>query len=273
MPSADTFIYMNEQQRERYSRHILLPQIGEAGQRKLSDARVLVIGLGGLGSPVAMYLAASGVGHLVLADFDHVELSNLQRQVIHATSDIGRNKVDSARDRIAALNPEVKVSTRAWVLEDDELKDEIAAATVVVDATDNFETRFTLNALCHAAGRPLVSGAAIRMEGQVGVFNPQDPDSGCYRCLYSDESNEGEACSQVGVLAPLLGIIGSVQATETIKLIVGTGRSLAGRLLVLDALDMEWRSLKLPKDPRCPVCGESAGGAESPAQKLAAEKG
>jgi molybdopterin/thiamine biosynthesis adenylyltransferase len=240
--------------RERYSRHLLLPQIGEPGQARLRQARVLVIGLGGLGSPVAMYLAASGVGHLVLVDFDHVELSNLQRQVIHSSADIGRNKVESARDRVAALNPEVEVSTLAYVLDDDELAEEVARANVVVDASDNFETRFVLNAICYAAGTPLVSGAAIRLEGHVGVFDPRDPDSGCYRCLYTDESGEGEACSQVGVLAPLLGIIGSVQATEVIKLIVGTGRTLAGRLLVLDALDMEWRMLKLPKDPHCPVC-------------------
>lgn len=224
-----------------------------------------MIGLGGLGSPVAMYLAASGVGRLVLVDFDHVELSNLQRQVIHSSADIGRNKVESARDRVVALNPEVQVSTFAYVLDDDELADEIARADVVVDASDNFETRFLLNALCYAAGSPLVSGAAIRMEGHVGVFDPRDQESGCYRCLYTDESGEGEACSQVGVLAPLLGIIGSIQATEAIKLIVGTGRTLSGRLLVLDALDMEWRMLKLPKDPRCPVCStqpaaEGSGG-------------
>lgn len=247
---------------ERYSRHLLLPQIGESGQARLRQARVLVIGLGGLGSPVAMYLAASGVGELVLVDFDHVELSNLQRQVIHSSADIGRDKVASARDRVAALNPEVKVTTLAYAPEDNELEKEISKATVVVDASDNFETRFALNALCHRAGVPLVSGAAIRMEGQVGVFDPRDPESGCYRCLYTDESGEGEACSQVGVLAPLLGIIGSVQATETIKLIVQTGRSLAGRLLVLDALDMEWRMLKLPRDPECPVCGSRPSDAE-----------
>ncbi len=257
---------MDVQQAERYSRHILLPQIGEAGQQRLAAARVLIIGLGGLGSPVAMYLAASGVGHLVLVDFDHVELSNLQRQIIHSSADIGRDKVASARDRILALNPEVKVTTLAWVLDDDELEAEIKQASVVVDATDNFETRFALNALCWRLATPLVSGAAIRMEGQVGVFDPRDPSGGCYRCLYTNESGEGEACSQVGVLAPLLGIVGSVQATETIKLIIGTGRSLAGRLLVLDAQDMEWRTLKLPKDPACPVCGSAnpAGKAGSP---------
>jgi len=246
---------MDATQSERYSRHLLLPQIGESGQRRLNAARVLIIGLGGLGSPVAMYLAASGVGHLVLVDFDHVELSNLQRQIIHATPDIGRDKVASAKDRIVALNPEIQVSTLAWAPEDDELGEEIDRADVVVDATDNFETRFTLNALCWRLGTPLVSGAAVRMEGQVGVFDPRDPSSACYRCLYTDESGEGEACAQVGVLAPLLGIIGSVQAAETMKLIIGMGRSLAGRFLILDALHMEWRMLRLPKDPQCPVCG------------------
>lgn len=263
---------MDANQRQRYSRHMLLPQIGEDGQRKLAEARVLIIGLGGLGSPVSMYLAASGVGHLVLFDFDCVELSNLQRQIIHSSPDIGRNKVDSARDRIAALNPEVRVTACAWVPDDDELTAEIDSATVVVDATDNFETRFTLNALCRQAGKPLVSGAAIRMEGQVGVFDPADTDAGCYRCLYTDESGEGEACSQVGVLSPLLGIIGSVQATETIKLIVGTGRTLSGRLLVLDALDMEWRTLRLPKDPECPVCGDPSEAGNAGQRNLAVGK-
>jgi adenylyltransferase/sulfurtransferase len=243
---------------ERYSRHLMLPQIGESGQARLNQARVLVIGLGGLGSPVAMYLAASGVGQLVLVDFDHVELSNLQRQVIHSSADIGRDKVESARDRVIALNPEVAVTTLAYVLDDEELAEEISRADVVLDASDNFETRFLLNALCYRAGTPLVSGAAVRMEGQVGVFDPRNADSGCYRCLYTDESGEGEACSQVGVLAPLLGIIGSVQATEALKLILDMGTTLAGRLLVLDALDMEWRMLKLPKDPKCPVCGPHA---------------
>jgi adenylyltransferase/sulfurtransferase len=243
---------------ERYSRHLMLPQIGESGQARLNQARVLVIGLGGLGSPVAMYLAASGVGQLVLVDFDHVELSNLQRQVIHSSADIGRDKVESARDRVIALNPEVAVTTLAYVLDDEELAEEISRADVVLDASDNFETRFLLNALCYRAGTPLVSGAAVRMEGQVGVFDPRNADSGCYRCLYTDESGEGEACSQVGVLAPLLGIIGSVQATEALKLILDMGTTLAGRLLVLDALDMEWRMLKLPKDPKCPVCGPQA---------------
>ena len=246
---------MSVDPKTRYSRHVLLPQIGEAGQRKLREARVLVIGMGGLGSPAAMYLAASGVGQLVVSDYDVVELSNLQRQIVHRTEDVGRMKVDSAKDTLRALNPEIEVITLGWHLDDDELAEEIARADVVVDATDNFETRFVMNAACWRARTPLVSAAAMRMEGQVTVFDARRPDSPCYRCLYSDESNEeGEACSRVGVLAPLLGIIGGVQATETMKLIIGMGTTLVGRVLVLDALDMDWRVLKLKKDPACPVC-------------------
>lgn len=245
---------MNPEQRARYSRHMLLPQIGEAGQEKLLSARVLIVGMGGLGSPVAMYLGASGVGHLVLTDFDVVELSNLQRQIIHHTDGVGENKVASAESALRALNPGVRVTPVPWALQDDELEAEVRAADVVVDACDNFESRFELNRICWRTGTPLVSAAAMRMEGQVTVFDPRDPDSPCYRCLYSDESAEGEACSQVGVLAPLLGIVGSIQATETMKLIVGMGETLVGRVVVLDALDMEIRSLRLRKDPECPVC-------------------
>ncbi|MBF2761291.1 MAG: molybdopterin-synthase adenylyltransferase MoeB [Ectothiorhodospiraceae bacterium AqS1] len=242
---------------ERYGRHIRLAQIGEAGQRRLEAAQVLIVGLGGLGSPVAMYLAASGVGRLVLSDYDHVELSNLQRQIVHRSRDIGRNKVDSARDTLLALNPEIEVIALDRALDED-LDAQVEAADVVVDATDNFESRFALNAACWRQRTPLVSGAAIRMEGQIAVFDPADPKSPCYRCLYRDSGGaEGEPCALVGVLAPLLGIIGSVQATETLKLITGFGDTLAGRLIVLDAALMEWRELRLPKDPACPVCGPS----------------
>jgi molybdopterin-synthase adenylyltransferase len=246
---------MTPEQESRYSRHILLAQIGRQGQEKLLAARVLIVGMGGLGSPVAMYLAASGVGHLVLTDFDIVELSNLQRQIIHHTDDVGENKVESARAAIRDLNPGVRVSAIPWALEGEELAREIDAADVVVDACDNFESRFELNAHCWRLRTPLVSAAAMRMDGQVTVFDPRQPDSPCYRCLYSDDSSEGEACSQVGVLAPLLGIVGSIQAAETMKLVVGMGKTLVGRVLVLDALDMELRTLRLRKDPDCPVCG------------------
>lgn len=247
---------MTPEEKSRYSRHMLLAQIGEAGQEKLLAARVLIVGMGGLGSPVAMYLAASGVGHLVLSDFDIVELSNLQRQIIHHSDDVGENKVESARAAIRDLNPDIRVSALPWALQDEELAHEVDQADVVIDACDNFESRFDLNAVCWRLQTPLVSAAAMRMDGQVTVFDPRDPESPCYRCLYSDESTEGEACSQVGVLAPLLGIIGSIQATEAMKLIVGMGTALVGRVLVLDALDMEWRTLKLRKDPLCPVCAE-----------------
>jgi adenylyltransferase/sulfurtransferase len=248
---------MNDEQFLRYSRHMALPPIGLAGQRKLLASRVLLVGVGGLGSPIAMYLAASGVGRLVLADFDVVELSNLQRQIIHHTTDLGRAKVESGRERVNAINPDVVVDVIARVFDrdDPDLASEVTAADVVVDATDNFETRFALNRACVETGTPLVSGAALRMDGQVTVFQPRLPESPCYRCLYVDTTAEGEACSDVGVFSPLLGIIGSVQAAETIKLIVGAGETLTGRVLVIDALDMDWRILRLKRDPECPVCG------------------
>ncbi len=250
---------MTPEQRERYSRHILLPTIGEDGQRRLLAANVLIIGAGGLGSPAAMYLASSGIGHITIADFDHVDLSNLQRQLLHRSEDLGRDKVDSARRTINALNPDVQVTPLNWAPDDLELEQLIAEADVVVDACDNFETRFTLNRLCVAQRTPLVSAAAVRFEGQMSVFDARRDDSPCYRCLYSDASAEGEACSQVGVLAPLLGIIGSIQATETIKLIAGVGEPMVGRVLMLDAFTMEWRALKLRRDPGCPVCGLERG--------------
>jgi len=249
---------MNDDQFERYSRHMVLPQIGLNGQRSLLKSRVLLLGVGGLGSPIAMYLAASGVGTLVLADFDVVELSNLQRQIVHGTADVGRAKVDSGSDRIESLNPDVNVLPINEVLDADNsgLADEVARADVVIDATDNFETRFALNRLCVDNITPLVSGAALRMDAQVTVFDPRDDTSPCYRCLYSDEFAEGEACSDVGVFSPLLGIVGSIQAAEALKLIIGFGEPLVGTVLMIDAVDMSFRSLKLNKDPQCPVCGQ-----------------
>jgi len=251
---------MIEEVDERYARHALLAQIGPAGQARIQAARVLLIGLGGLGSPVAMYLASAGIGELVLSDYDFVELSNLQRQIVHGTPDVGRDKVDSARATIERLNPNVRVTTLAYELEDDELVDEVGRADVVVDACDNFETRFAINAACWRTDTPLVSGAAMRWEGQISVFDPRRADSPCYRCLYDDASTEGEACSQVGVIAPLLGIIGSVQATETLKLITGAGEPLVGRVVALDALYMEWRELRLRKRSACPVCATAHAG-------------
>ncbi|MGE3390091.1 MAG: ThiF family adenylyltransferase [Gammaproteobacteria bacterium] len=239
----------------RYSRQILLPEIDIDGQQRLLDSSAIVFGLGGLGSPVALYLAAAGVGRLVLVDFDHVELSNLQRQIIHHTSDLGRLKVDSARDSIHAINPHVKVETVSRLLEGAELEALVAGADVVVDGTDNFPTRFALNAACHAARRPLVSGAAIRFEGQVSVYYPGQGDSPCYRCLYDDGGGVDETCTQTGVVAPLLGIVGSVQAIETLKVLMNVGKVLKGRLLLLDALNMEWQTMRFQRDPACPVCG------------------
>jgi adenylyltransferase/sulfurtransferase len=247
---------MTPDQRARYARHLRLPEFGEAGQERLLASRVLIVGLGGLGSPVAMYLAASGVGCLALTDYDQVEVSNLQRQIIHGTGDVGRLKVESARDAIARLNPEVQVDGMSWSLDEDELAREVERADLVVDACDNFETRFVLNAFSRGSRTPLVSGAALRLEGQVAVFDPRDPESPCYRCLYEETPGaEGEACAEVGVLAPLLGVVGSIQAVEALKLLAGAGESLAGRIVLVDALGMGSRTLRLRRDSRCPACG------------------
>lgn len=242
---------MNDQQLLRYSRQIMLPQVDVVGQQKLLDSRVLIVGMGGLGSPVAIYLAAAGVGTLVLCDFDEVDLTNLQRQIVHTTPDIGRLKVESARDTLLAINPEVDVVTVASRLEGEALAHEIAKVDLVIDASDNFATRFLLNDACVAARKPLVSGAAIRMEGQVSVFHNEREGSPCYRCLYRDEGELEQTCSTNGVLAPVVGIIGSIQATEALKVLLGIGDTLDGRLLLLDALTMEWRTLKLRRDPAC----------------------
>lgn len=246
---------MNEEQQERYSRHISLPQVEAHGQRQLLQSRALIIGVGGLGSPAAMYLAAAGVGTIVVVDFDTVELNNLQRQVLHRTADIGKSKVASARDNMLALNPHINVIAIDHQLDGDELEEQVALADVVLDCCDNFETRFEINAACVRNSTPLVSGAAIRMEGQVTVFHNDDSGAPCYRCLYRDEEGEGDSCTLTGVLAPVVGIIGTVQATEAVKVLLGIGDTLGGRLLLLDALSMEWRSMKLKKDPQCPVCG------------------
>jgi len=250
---------MDDPQLLRYSRQILLPQIGIEGQQRLLAARVLIIGVGGLGSPVAMYLAASGVGHLVLVDHDTVELTNLQRQPIHSTETLGLLKVESARRAIAALNPEVQVSAIDHKLDETGLLEAARAADVVVDCSDNFPTRFAVNRVCVTTGKPLVSGAVVRFEGQVGVFRAELPDSPCYACLYRDTgSEEGDLCSQFGVLAPAAGTIGTIQAVETLKLLLNVGATLTGRLLMVDALAMEFRSVKLRKDPHCPVCSSKS---------------
>jgi adenylyltransferase/sulfurtransferase len=250
---------MDDNQLLRYSRQILLPQVGIEGQQRLLAARVLVIGVGGLGSPVAMYLAASGVGHLTLVDHDRVELTNLQRQIVHTTHTLGTPKVESARQMLAALNPGVRVETIGRKLDETELAAAARRADVVVDASDNFATRFAVNRACVAAGKPLVSGAAVRLEGQVSVFRLDRPDSPCYACLYRDTNAEdGELCSQFGVLAPVVGMIGTIQATETLKVLLNAGETLSGRVLAVDALTMEFRTVRLHRDPGCPVCGPAS---------------
>jgi molybdopterin/thiamine biosynthesis adenylyltransferase len=244
---------MDDNQLLRYSRHIMLPQFDVASQEKLLASTSMIIGMGGLGSPAGIYLAAAGVGHLILVDFDNVELSNLQRQILHQTADIGRPKVESARDTLHRLNPDTQITIINHQLEGKELEDWISQADVVLDGSDNFATRFAVNDACVATRTPLVSGAAIRMEGQVSVFM-NDGSGPCYRCLYKDEGELDMRCSENGVLAPVVGIIGSIQATEAIKVLTGVGETLHGRLLLLDAQQMEWRSLKLKKDSACPVC-------------------
>lgn len=247
---------MNDEQLLRYSRQIMVTGVDIDGQQRLLDSRALIVGLGGLGSPAAMYLAAAGVGRLALLDHDQVELSNLQRQIIHHSDAVGRAKTESACRTVHALNPEVECIALPQRADDELLREQVAAADVVLDGTDNFATRFAVNAACVAAGTPLVSGAAIRMEGQIAVFRPDRPDSPCYRCLYQNDGSEiDQRCAENGVLAPVVGIIGSMQATEAIKVLLNLGEDLSGRLLLLDALHMEWRSLKLRKDPACPVCG------------------
>lgn len=245
---------MNDNELLRYSRQILLPQVGIEGQDTLRASRALIIGLGGLGSPVAMYLAAAGVGTLAIADHDRVDLSNLQRQIVHRSADVGRAKVASARDALQALNPDTTIITFEEKLHGAQLDEQIALADVVLDCSDNFATRFAVNAACVRARTPLVSGAAIRLEGQVAVFRPDRTDSPCYRCLYKDEAELAETCTQTGVLAPLVGVIGSLQALEAMKLLLNLGDTLTGRLLLFDAERLEWRTVLLRKDPECPVC-------------------
>lgn len=247
---------MNDDQLLRYSRHILLPEIGVEGQEAILGARVLVIGAGGLGSPAAMYLAAAGVGTLVLADGDTVDLTNLQRQILHGAEGVGRLKVESGRDTLHRLNPLAQVEILPFRLEGDALDAQIAAADVVLDCCDNFATRHAVNRACVKHRKPLVSGAAIRFDGQVSVFDLRNAESACYHCLFPEgESLEEVRCAVMGVFAPLVGIIGSTQAAEALKLIAGCGTSLDGRLLLLDGLGMEWRSVSLGRDPGCAVCG------------------
>ncbi len=246
---------MNDQQLLRYSRHILLPEIGVEGQERLLAARALVIGAGGLGSPAAYYLASAGVGTLVLADGDTVDLTNLQRQILHGVDAIGIAKADSGRATLGRINPACRVVALVERLTGDRLDEEVAAADVVLDCSDNFATRHAVNRACVKHRKPLVSGAAIRFDGQVAVFDSRRPKAPCYECLFPEDAEAEEVrCAVMGVFAPLTGIIGTVQAAEALKLLAGCGESLAGRLLLLDGLHMEWRSIAVPRDPHCAVC-------------------
>ena len=246
---------MDDEKLLRYSRQIMLPSIGIEGQQRLLDARVLVVGAGGLGCAALLYLAGAGVGRITLADADTVDLSNLQRQVLYRQEDIGRAKVEAARERLAALNPDIRLHPLRVRLRGQALADEIARADLVLDASDNFDTRFDINRCCVNARVPLVSGAAIRMEGQVAVFDPRRETSPCYHCLYREGEEPDSRCTDNGILAPVVGIIGAMQALEAIKLILGAGDALCGHLLLFDALHAQWRDIRLKPDPGCPVCG------------------
>ncbi|MBS7661902.1 molybdopterin-synthase adenylyltransferase MoeB [Pseudomonas lalucatii] len=250
---------LNDEELLRYSRQILLQQIDVDGQLRLKHSRVLIVGLGGLGSPVALYLAAAGIGELHLADFDRVDLTNLQRQIVHDSLGIGQSKVDSAMARLAALNPQVRLQAHRSPLDADSLGAAVTAVDLVLDCCDNFATREAVNAACVAAGKPLVSGAAIRLEGQLSVFDPRRDDSPCYHCLYGHGSEAELTCSEAGVVGPLVGLVGSLQALEALKLLAGFGEPLIGRLLLVDALGSRFRELRVKRDPACAVCGSGRG--------------
>jgi adenylyltransferase/sulfurtransferase len=256
---------MNDDQLLRYSRHILLDEFGIDGQQRLLDATALVIGAGGLGSPAALYLASAGIGRLVIADADTVDLTNLQRQILHSTASVGLPKVESARHRLASLNAEVEVVALDRRLDDASLDHWVALSTVVLDCSDNFETRHAVNRACVRHRVPLVSGAALRFDGQIAVFDSRG-DGPCYECLFPQSREVDEVrCSTMGVFAPLTGIVGSMQAAEAIKIVTGMGRVLDSRLALLDALDMSWSELKVIRDPHCPVCSPDRAVLPSPA--------
>ena len=247
---------MTDDQLLRYSRHILLDEIGIDGQEKITNAHALVIGAGGLGSPVALYLGSAGVGHITLVDHDTVDLTNLQRQIAHTTERVGQPKVDSASLSVAAINPLVRVSALQQRADAALLEQLVPRADVVLDCSDNFVTRHAVNAACVRHHKPLVSGAAIRFDGQISVYDSRQGDSPCYACVFPPEAGfEETRCATMGVFAPLVGIIGTLQAAEALKLLCGVGRSLAGRLLMLDGRAMEWTELRLPRHAGCPVCG------------------
>ncbi|MGB5495636.1 MAG: HesA/MoeB/ThiF family protein [Sedimenticolaceae bacterium] len=243
---------MTPEQHQRYARQIRLDAVQEAGQQRLLDSRVLIVGLGGLGSPAAMYLAASGVGRLVVNDFDRVEPSNLQRQIIHRESDIGELKAASARHTLQEINPACQVTALDWQLDEAELIDEVQAADLILDCTDNYATRFQLNRIAVAEATPLVMGAAIRLEGQIMAVLPGGP---CYQCIYPDELESQETCEMEGVLAPVVGVIGALQALQAVRVLTGHAEDLCGVMLLFDAASMEWQRIRIPARKDCPVCG------------------
>jgi adenylyltransferase/sulfurtransferase len=249
---------MDEAQLARYARQIRLREVGEAGQQRLLDARVLVVGMGGLGSPVSMYLAAAGVGHLVLSDFDRVDESNLQRQIVHHHSDLGDSKASSARATLNAINPGTRVDALDYELVEEELDAQAAAADVLVDCTDNFPSRFALNRASIATATPLVSAAAIRWQGQMACFFPARTESPCFQCLYPDESVESATCAAEGIISPLVGVMGSMQALAALGILLGEDEMLCGRLLLFDGLALEWQRVPVAKVPGCPSCGARA---------------
>lgn len=247
---------MNDNQLLRYSRHILLPQVEYVGQEKLTESHALIVGAGGLGSPAALYLTASGVGKLTICDFDDVDLTNLQRQIIHTTQSVGINKAVSAKQTLYEINPEVAIEAMQNKATEEQLSSLVSAADVVLDCSDNFATRYALNRICFAQKKPLVSGAAIRFEGQITVFDFRADDSPCYHCLFPDTGDNQELrCADNGVFSPLVGMIGTAQAAEALKCLMGIGQTLQGRLMLLDALTAEWRTIKLARDTACKVCG------------------
>lgn len=250
---------LSDQELLRYSRQVLLAQVDIDGQLRLKQSKALVVGVGGLGSPVALYLAAAGVGELHLADFDTVDLTNLQRQIIHDTDSVGMGKVDSAIRRLEAINPEIKLVAHRLALDEDSLAAAVSAVDVVLDCSDNFTTREAVNAACVAAARPLVSGAAIRLEGQLSVFDTRRDTSPCYHCLYGHGSEAELTCSEAGVIGPLVGLVGSLQALEALKLLAEFGEPLVGRLLLIDALTTRMRELRVKRDPACAVCAQRHG--------------
>jgi adenylyltransferase/sulfurtransferase len=241
---------------QRYSRHIIMPQVGSSGQRKLIDAKVLIVGAGGLGSPVAVYLALAGVGTIGIVDFDTVDVSNLQRQILHQNNDIGRPKVISAQETLNSYNPEVNVIAHEFPITAENAMDIIPNYDIVINGADNFAARYLVNDACYLAGKPLVDGSILLFDGQASVYLP---GNGCYRCLFPSPPPPGvvPSCAEAGVLGALPGMVGTIQATEAIKLILGIGDPLSGRLLLIDALAMDFRTVKMRRNPQCPLCGDN----------------